>query len=120
MPYLHIGRHDRRIVRDPVCHLSAAAARAPQAAFARSDTLGFLRLVRLLTLRRRQAGIVRGFRRFAEPCFKLGNPPLGRFKTLPQRPDQGILLGVTQVVEVGKLEHPRLESTRPWSCQSIS
>jgi hypothetical protein len=44
-------------------------------------------------------------RRFAEPRFKFGNPPLGRLKALPQRPDQGVLLGVAQVVEVGKLGH---------------
>ncbi len=78
-------------------------ATATQAALARSGTLGFLRLVRLLTLRRRQTGIVRGFPRLGEPRFKLGNAPLGCLKALPQRADQGILLGVAQVVEVGKL-----------------
>ena len=76
--------------------------------------LGFLRLVRFLTLRRRQTGIVWGFPRLGEPRFKLGNAPLGRLKALPQRADQGILLGVAQVVEVGKAQaRPRLESTRP-------
>ena len=43
---------------------------ATQAAGAWSDTLGLLRLVRLLTLRWRQAGIVRCLRRFAEPGFE--------------------------------------------------
>jgi hypothetical protein len=60
--------------------------------------LGFLRLVRLLTLRRRQTGIVRGFPR-------LGDAPLGCLKALPKRADQGILPSVTQVVEVAKLGH---------------
>ncbi len=46
-----------------------------------------------------------GFSRLGEPRFKLGNAPLGRLKALPQRADQGILLGVAQVVEVGKLRH---------------
>jgi signal transduction histidine kinase len=54
--------------------------------------LGFLRLVRFLTLRRRQTGIVRGFPRLGEPRFKLGNAPLGRLKALPESADQGILL----------------------------
>src|SRR5271165_6501019 len=78
---------------------------ATQAALARSDTLGFVRLVRLLPLRRRQTGIVRGFRRLAELCFEIGNQPLGRPEALPQDTDQGVLLGVAQVVEVGKLGH---------------
>jgi hypothetical protein len=81
------------------------AAPPTQAALARPSTLGFLRLVRLLTLRRRQTGIVRGFPRLDEPRFKLNNAPLGRLKALPKRADQGILLSVAQVVEVGKLGH---------------
>jgi hypothetical protein len=60
-----------------------ATACAAQAALARSGTLGFLWLVRLLALRWRQAGIVRGFARLAEPRFKFGNAPFGRLKTLP-------------------------------------
>jgi hypothetical protein len=80
-------------------------APATQAASAPSATLGFLRLVRLLTLRRRQTGIVRGFPRLGEPRFMLGNAPLGCLKALPKRADQGILLSVAQVVEVGKLRH---------------
>ena len=78
---------------------------AAQAALAWSNTLACLGLVRLLTLRWRQAGIVRCLRRFTEPCFKFGNPPLGCLKALPQRPNKGILLCVAQVVEVGKLRH---------------
>ena len=67
--------------------------------------LGFLRLVRFLTLRRRQTGIVRGFPWLGEPRFKLGNAPLGRLKALPESADQGILLSVAQVVEIGKRGH---------------
>ena len=78
---------------------------ATQAAFARSGTPGFLRLVRLLTLRRRQAGIVRGFRRFVELCFKLRNPCRQVLHLRPQRVDQGVFLGVAQVVKVRKPEH---------------
>jgi len=83
----------------------ATAALTTQAALAWSATLGFLGLVRLLTLRRRQAGIVRCLRRFTEPCFKFSDPPLGYLKAPPQRPNQGILLCVAQVVEIGKLRH---------------
>src|SRR6185312_14094218 len=83
----------------------AATALAAQAALARSDAPGLLRLVGLLPLRWRQAGIVRGFTGFGKPRFKLDNTPLGRLKAPPQRPDQGVLLGVAQVVEVGKLRH---------------
>jgi hypothetical protein len=70
-----------------------------------SGTLGSLRLIRLLTLRRRQAGIVRGFPRTIEPRFEIGNPPLRRLKPLVQRPDQSIFLSVAQVVEIEKLRH---------------
>jgi hypothetical protein len=83
----------------------ATAAPATPAALAWSGTLGFLRLVQLLTLRRRQAGIVRSFPGITEPRFKIGNPPLRRLKPLAQRPDQGVFLGVAQVVEIGKLGH---------------
>jgi hypothetical protein len=86
----------------------AANAFAAHAGLARSNTLGFLRLVRLLTLRRRQAGIVRGFTRLDEPRLKLGDALLGRLKALPQCPDQGVLFGVAQGVEVGKLGHGAL------------
>jgi hypothetical protein len=86
----------------------AAAAFAAKAALARCNMFGLLRSVRLLTLRRRQAGIVRVFRGFGEPRLKFGDASLGRLKALPQRPDQGVFLGVTQVVEVGKLRHPSL------------
>jgi hypothetical protein len=81
----------------------AATAFAAQAALARSDALGLLRPVGLLALRWRQAGIVRSFAGFGEPRLEFGNAPLGRLKALPQRPDQGVLLSVAQVVEVGKL-----------------
>jgi hypothetical protein len=83
-----------------------AAAFAAQTAFARPGALGLLRPVRLLTFRRRQAGIVRRFAGLGEQRFKLGNMPLGRLKALAQRPDQGVLLGVAQVVEVELLGHP--------------
>src|SRR3954463_9772458 len=87
-----------------VC-LWTAAAVATKAALARSGAFGLLRPVRLLTLRRRQAGIVRGLAGFGKPRLEFGNASFGRLKTLPQRPDQGVLLGVAQVVEVGKLRH---------------
>src|SRR6185312_2140946 len=66
----------------------------------------------LLARRWRQAGIVRGFAGLGEPCLKFGNALLGRSKALPQRPDQGVFLGVAQGVKVGKLRHPaaRLDS----------
>jgi len=83
----------------------AATALATQAAFARSDALGFLRVVRLLTLRRRQAGIVRGLRRFVELSFEPRDPRRPALNLRPQLPDQGVFLGVAQVVEVGKLGH---------------
>src|SRR5208282_6053010 len=105
----HLGGH--RLVG--IADQRPATAFAAQTAFARSGALGLLRPVRLLALRWRQAGIVRGFAGFGEPRLKLGNPPLGLLKALPQRPDQGVLLGVAQVVEVGKLGHPafKIDST---------
>lgn len=81
------------------------AAPATQAALARSSMLGFLRVVRFLTLRRRQTRIVRGLPRLGELRFKLGNAPLGRLKALPESADQGILLSVAQMVEIGKRGH---------------
>jgi hypothetical protein len=56
----------------------ATAALAIQAALAWSGTLGFLRLVRLLTLRRRQAGIVRFSRDHRAPIRERQSaaPPL--------------------------------------------
>ena len=50
--------------------------------------------------------------RRAELCFEVRNPPLGRIKSLPQRPDQRILFGVAQMTEVGERRHPafRIES----------
>jgi len=83
----------------------AATAFAAQAAVAWSTMLGLFRLVRLLTLRRRQARVGRSFPRLAEPRFKFSNPLLGRLKTPPECPDQSVLLGVAQAVEVGKLRH---------------
>jgi hypothetical protein len=88
----------------------AATACAAQAALARSGAPGLLQRGGLLALRWRQAGIVRGLAGFGEPRFKLGNAPLGRRKAQPQRPDQGVLLGVAQVVEVGKLGHLALRT----------
>jgi hypothetical protein len=97
------GFRNHRLVR--MADQRSATASAAQAALAWSDAFGFLRLIGLLTLRRRQAGIVRRLARFGKPRFKFGNAPFGRFKALPQRPDQGVFLGVAQVVEVGKLRH---------------
>jgi hypothetical protein len=91
----------------------ATAALAAQTALAWAVSPGFLRLVGLLALRWRQARIVRRLRWLAEPGFKCRNPPLGRLKPLKQRQDQRVLLGVAQVAEVGKLGHPKLESSRP-------
>jgi hypothetical protein len=96
-----------------------AAAFAAEAASARSDALGLLRLIGLLTLRRRQAGIVRRLAGFGEPRFKFDNAPFGRLKALPQRPDQGVLLGVAQVVEVGRLRHVATETNMAVMVSSI-
>src|SRR6185312_12422400 len=104
------GFRDHRLVG--MANQRAATAFAAQAAAARSDALGLLRPVELLARRWRQAGIVRGFAGLGEPCLKFGNALLGRSKALPQRPDQGVFLGVAQGVKVGKLRHPavRLDS----------
>jgi hypothetical protein len=91
----------------------ATATLATQTALPWVASPGFLRLVGLLPLRWRQAGIVGRLRRLAEPGFKLRNPPLGRLKPLKQRQDQHVLLGVAQSAKVGKLGHPKLESRRP-------
>ena len=84
----------------------AAAALAAQAALARSDTLRFLRLVRLLPLRWRQAGIVRGLRRVAELCLEFRDPRHQRLNLRPKREDQGVLFSVAQIAEVRRLGHP--------------
>jgi len=91
----------------------STAALATQTALARAVSPGFLRLVGLLPLRWRQAGIVRGFRRFTELCLECRDPPFSRLKPFEQRSDQRVLLGVAQLAEVGKLGHPKLESRPP-------
>ena len=83
----------------------AAAALAAQAALARSDTLRFLRLVRLLPLRWRQAGIVRGLRRIAELCLEFRDPRHQRLDLRPKREDQRVLFSVAQIAEVRRLGH---------------
>jgi hypothetical protein len=71
-------------------------------------TLGFLRLVRLPTPRRREIEIVRRYSRLGEPRFNLGDASLGRLKALPEGADQVILPGVAQEVEVGESGHTPL------------
>ena len=83
----------------------SAAPFASHAALARPDAFGFLRLVRFLPLRRRQARIVRGLRWFVAPRFKHRYPCRQALHLRPQCPDQGILLGVTQAIEVRKRRH---------------
>ena len=83
----------------------AATALATQAPFAWSGRLGLLRLVWLLTLGRRQAGVVRGLSGLTQRRFKIRDPCRQALHLRPQRPDQGVFFGVAQVVEVGKLGH---------------
>jgi hypothetical protein len=54
----------------------------------------------------------RGLRWLAELCLKFRNPSLGCLKPLEQRSDQRVLLGVAQLAEVGRMGHPKLESSR--------
>jgi hypothetical protein len=103
---MRAGRDLRGYPLVGVADQRTAAAFANQTAFARSGAFGLLRPVRLLACRRRQAGIVRRPAGLGGSRFKLGNTPLGRLEALEQRPDQDVLLGVAQVVEVGKLGHP--------------
>ena len=86
----------------------APTAHAPQAAAARALPFGLLRLVGLLPLRRRHAGIVRCLRWLAEFGLEFRNSPLRHIKALPQRSDQRILLGVAQKSKVGWRGHPAL------------
>jgi hypothetical protein len=92
-----------RLVR--IAGQGATASFAAKAARTRSNTLGFLWLVRFLPLRWRQAGIIRRLPGFAEPCFKRRNPGRQALHLRPKRLDQRVLFGVAQVVEVGKLGH---------------
>ena len=92
-----------RLVR--IAGQRTTAAFAANAARARSNTFGFLWLVRFLPLRRRQAGIIRGLPGLAEPGFECRNPCRQALHLRPQRPDQRVFFGVAQVVEVGKLWH---------------
>jgi hypothetical protein len=73
----------------------------PALAAAWALPLGLLRLVGLLPLRRRYAGIVRCHRGLAEFGFEFLNPPFRNIKALLQRSDQRILLGLAQRSEVG-------------------
>ena len=106
------GLRGHRLVR--VAGQRTAAAFTAQAALARSGSLGCLRPVRLLRLRWRQAGIVRRLRRFVEPGFERRDPRRQRLNLRPQRVDQGVFLGVAQMVEVREVRsRPHLKSTRP-------
>jgi hypothetical protein len=98
---VHAGRGpgSHRFIR--ITGQRPTASFATKAALARPDAFGFLRLVRLLTLRWRQAGIVWGLRRLVELGFERRNPRRQALHLRPQAPDQGILLGVAQVAEVG-------------------
>jgi len=78
----------------------------------------------LLSLRRRQRGVVRCLRWTLErgqPPLQFSDPRQRRFQ-LPrqrqQRQDEGILLREGQLAEVDLGRHTKLESSRPWSRQS--
>ena len=104
-----LGNH--RLIR--ITGKRPAAPSATETAMARALPFGLLRMVGLLPLRRRHAGIVRCLRRLAELGFEFRNPPLSHVKSLPERSDQRIFLGVAQIIEVGELRHPafRIDST---------
>src|SRR4051794_20219046 len=106
---------DHRLVG--VLHQVPATARSPQAALAWSRPLRLLVPLGLLARRRRQAGVVRRLRRNPKPGFQLRHARCQSLHLRPQRPDQGVLLIMQQVAEVGKLGHPQLESQPPWSRQ---
>jgi hypothetical protein len=90
-----------------------AATLTTQTALARPAAFGLLRLIGLLPLRWWQAGIPGCLRRLAELGFEFRDALFGCLKSLPQRLDQRVLLGVAQLAEVGNLGHPKLESSRP-------
>ena len=90
--------HDCRI---GVAGQRPAATLPTQATLAWAVALRLLRSVGLLSLRWRQARIVRCLRRLGELRLQLGDTTLCRLKPLPQRQDQRILLGVAQLTEVG-------------------
>ena len=107
-----------------VCHQRSPAAFAPQAALARTFTLGLVRAVGLLALRGWHGGVVRRLRRPTEPGLQFRHPRRQcldlrreRLNLRPERSDQRVLLVVRQVAEVGKIGHPKLESWAPWSRQ---
>ena len=85
--------------------------------------LGFARgLARgLMALARRRAGIVRRLRRQAELGFELGDTVFQlrifrnqRIDPFDQRKDQRILRGAIQRLQVGRFNHPSLDSdSRP-------
>ena len=90
-----------------------SAARATEAALARTTALGLLRLVRLVPFQGRHAGIVRRLRWHAKLRFKLRHARRQQLNLRPQRQDQGILLVIRKATEVGELGHPKLESWPP-------
>src|SRR5271155_3915616 len=65
--------YDRRI---GIAGQRPATTLPAEATLPRAIPLGLLRLVGLLSLRRRQAGIVRRLRRLGEPRLQLGDPTL--------------------------------------------
>jgi len=110
---VHAGQrlcYDRRI---GVAGQRPATTLPAEATLPRAIPPRLLRLVGLLSLRRRQAGIVRRLRRRGELRLQLGDPTLCRVKPLQQRQDQRILLGVAQLAQVGQYGHAKLESSCP-------
>ena len=94
----------------------AATARPAQAALARPGALGLLRPVRLVPLGRRQAGVARRLRRLAQPRFQFRHPRRSRLLHLrPQGQDQGVLLGLGELGEIGRRDHPAVKppASRP-------
>jgi hypothetical protein len=110
---VHAGHrlgYDRRI---GIAGQRPAATLPAEATPPRAIPPRLLRLVGLLSLRRRHAGIVRRLRWLGELRLQLVDPTLRRVKPLPQRQDQRILLGVAQLVEVRQCGHAKLESSCP-------
>jgi len=104
-----LGGH--RLIR--IACQGPAAALATETALAGSLAFAPVRLVGLLALGRRQAGVVRRLGRAVEPGLQFGKALLRCMHALPQRQDQRVFLGVAQSGEVWERGHPKLESSRP-------
>jgi hypothetical protein len=88
----------------------ATAAVASDAALPRAAPLLPLRAVRFRPFGGRQVGVVRCLRRLPQPRLQFRDARGQRLDLSPERQDQRVLLSLTQLVQIGRRNHPIVES----------